>query len=295
MDNSSQQWNFSEGTDVVGSDGNKVGEVVAVHQNYVVVEKGFFFPTDYYIPTSAIANYDGDKIHLNVTKDAALDQGWDTAPADDASYTTTTTDTVGTTDAYATDMGATDVGATTMGAAGLTGGTDAYAADATTSDAYVGGTQGSTTSRVEGDDVLRVPVHEEELTATTRQREVGEVQVSKDVVAEEQVLQVPVTEERVRVQRVAVDREAGADETAFQEGTIEVPIRGEEVDLQKRTRVAEEVEIAKEAVQRTEQVAGTVRREEVRVDETGVDTTGTTRSTTDTAFTDSGEGTTRTP
>ncbi len=300
MDNSSQQWNFSEGTDVVGSDGNKVGEVVAVHQNYVVVEKGFFFPTDYYIPTSAIANYDGDKIYLNVTKDAALDQGWDTAPTDDASYTTTTTDTVGTTDTYATDMGATDVGTTTMGAAGLTGGTDAYAADTTTSDAYVTDTQSTTTSRVAGDDVLRVPVHEEELTAVRREREVGEVQVSKDVVAEERVLEVPVTEERVRVQRVAVDREVGADETAFQEGTIEVPIRGEEVELQKRTRVAEEVEIAKEAVQHTEQVAGTVRREEVVVDETGVNTTGTTRSTTGTTATDAtvadgGEGTLRNP
>ncbi|MDP9358053.1 MAG: DUF2382 domain-containing protein [Chloroflexota bacterium] len=304
MDNSSQQWNFSEGTDVVGSDGNKVGEVVAVHQNYVVVEKGFFFPTDYYIPTSAIADYDGDKIHLNVTKDAALDQGWDTAPADDASYTTTTTDTVGTTDTYAdtyaTGTGATDVGATTMGAAGLTGGTDAYATD---TDTFATDTQSTTTSRVEGNDVLRVPVHEEELSAVTRQREVGEVQVSKDVVAEERVLEVPVTEERVRVQRVAVDREVGADETAFQEGTIEVPIRGEEVDLQKRTRVAEEVEIAKEAVQRTEQVGGTVRREEVYVDETGVDTAGTTRSTTGTTGTtstdatvaDGGEGTLRNP
>ncbi len=244
MDRTSEQWSFAEGNDVVGSDGGKVGKVVAVHQNYVVVEKGFFFPTDYYIPTNAIADYDGDTIHLNVTKDAALDQGWDTAPTDDPAYTT--------------DVGATDAN-----------NTDTYATD----------TQRTASTRVEGNDVLRVPVHEEELTAVRREREVGEVQVSKDVVAEERVLEVPVTEERVRVQRVAVDREVGADETAFQEGTIEVPIRGEEVELQKRTRVAEEVEIAKEAVQRTEQVAGTVRREEVRVDETGVETTGTVRST----------------
>ncbi len=303
MDNNSQQWNFSEGTDVVGSDGNKVGEVVAVHQNYVVVEKGFFFPTDYYIPTSAIANYDGDKIYLNVTKDAALDQGWDTAPTDDVAYTTTTTDTVGTTDTYAdtyaTDTGVTDVGATTMGAAGTGLASDTYATDV---DTYATDTERTAATRVEGDDVLRVPVHEEELTAVRREREVGEVQVAKDVVAEERVLEVPVTEERVRVQRVAVDREVGADETAFQEGTIEVPIRGEEVELQKRTRVAEEVEIAKEAVQRTEQVAGTARREEVVVDETSVDTTAgtsTTRSTgttaTDATVADGGEGTLRNP
>ena len=117
-------------------------------------------------------------------------------------------------------------------------------------------------------DRLRVPVREEELTATTREREIGEVRIEKDVVAEQQVLQVPVTEERVRVERHVVDRPAsGADADAFQEGVIEVPIRGEEVELRKQTRVAEEIEVGKEAVQRTEQVAGTVRREEVRIAE----------------------------
>ncbi|MEA2527832.1 MAG: hypothetical protein QOF01_2804, partial [Thermomicrobiales bacterium] len=50
-------------------------------------------------------------------------------------------------------------------------------------------------------------------------------------------------------------------------GTIEVPVRGEEVDVQKRVRVAEEIEVGKEAVQRTERVAGTVRHEEVRVED----------------------------
>ncbi|MDP9369881.1 MAG: DUF2382 domain-containing protein [Chloroflexota bacterium] len=268
MDRTNEQWTFAEGNDVVGSDGEKVGKVVGVHQNYIVVEKGFFFPTDYYIPTSAVADYDGERITLNVTKDAALDQGWDTAPADDAAYTTTTTDTVGTTDIYAD--------------------TDATDTDATETETYASGTQRRASTRVEGDEVLRVPVHEEELSAITREREVGEVQISKGVVAEERVLEVPIVEERVRVQRVAVDREAGADETAFQEGTIAVPIRGEEVELQKRVRVAEEIEIAKEAVQHTEQVAGTVRREEVRVDDRGVETTGTVRAagTTDTTTTD---------
>ena len=243
------QFNFAEGTDVYGSDGDKVGEIVAVQPNYIVVEKGFFFPTDYYIPTSAIASTDEDgKVYLSVTKDEALNQGWDAAPADDDYVTTgTAATTVG---GYTADMGATDVTRT-----------DAVAYDAT---------------RVTDQETLRVPVHEEELTATTRAREIGEVQVTKDVVSEERVLEVPVTEERVRVERRVVDRDAGVDDaTAFQEGTIEVPIRGEEVDLQKRTRVAEEIEIGKEAVQRTEQVGGTVRREEVRIDENvDVDTTG---------------------
>ncbi|MDP9357087.1 MAG: YsnF/AvaK domain-containing protein [Chloroflexota bacterium] len=141
--------------------------------------------------------------------------------------------------------------------------------------------EGDVVHAVEGDS-LEVPVFEEELTATTREREVGEVQVSKDVVAEEQVLEVPVTEERVRVQRRAVQGDATPDANAFQEGTFEVPIRGEEVELQKHARVTEEVEIAKEAVQHTEQVGGTVRREEVVVEETTPNTgtrgTGTSRT-----------------
>jgi uncharacterized protein (TIGR02271 family) len=226
MEIEGRQFAITEGTDVYGSDGDKVGSVVAVQPNYIVVEKGFFFPTDYYIPTSAIASYDDGKVYLNVTKDAALNQGWDAEPT-----------------AYAT--------------AGA-GWTD--------------------TARVAEDEALRVPVHEEELAATKREREIGEVRIEKDVIAEERTLEVPITEERVRVERRVVDRAADAsDATAFEEGVIEVPIRGEEVDVQKQVRVAEEIEIGKEAVQRTEQVTGTVRREQVRIDEDVVEA-GTTET-----------------
>ncbi|HEX5500866.1 MAG TPA: YsnF/AvaK domain-containing protein, partial [Thermomicrobiales bacterium] len=109
------------------------------------------------------------------------------------------------------------------------------------------------------------------LTATKTPYERGEVRVEKDVVTEERVLDVPVTEEEVHVQRRAVDRPIEAPERAFEERVIEVPLRGEDVDVQKRVRVAEEVEISKEPVERTERVKGKVRREEVHVEETGVE------------------------
>ena len=259
---------ITEGTDVYGSDGDKVGSVVAVRPGYVDVEKGFFFPTDYYIPTIPIVSFEDDRVYLNVTKDAALNQGWDSEPMAVDDYATAgtgvgtmatgtaTTASVGTADMdYGSDVARSDAGMA-AGSANLT--TDA--------DMTTGAT--AETTRVETGDALRVPVREEELTAVKRQRELGGVRVEKDVVAEERVLEVPVTEERVRVERRVVDRpvEAG-DATAFEEGVIEVPIRGEEVELQKQARVVEEVEIGKEAVQRTEEVAGTVRREEVRVGE----------------------------
>src|SRR4029453_17397270 len=69
------------GDEVYGSDGDKVGTVAEVQPSYIVVEKGFFFPTDYYIPLSAIASVAGGQVSLNVDKDAALQSGWDTVPA----------------------------------------------------------------------------------------------------------------------------------------------------------------------------------------------------------------------
>src|SRR5687767_12095540 len=68
------------GDDVYGSDGDKVGTVAEVQSSYLVVEKGFFFPTDYYIPTSAVASASDGQVYLNVAKDAALNSGWDTVP-----------------------------------------------------------------------------------------------------------------------------------------------------------------------------------------------------------------------
>ena len=109
---------------------------------------------------------------------------------------------------------------------------------------------------------------EEELTATVRGQEAGAVRIEKDVIEEERTLDVPVTEERVRVERRVVDRPvSAADADAFEETVIDVPLRSETVDVQKQARVAEEVVVSKEAVQRTERVAGTVRKEEVFVDE----------------------------
>jgi uncharacterized protein (TIGR02271 family) len=89
-----------------------------------------------------------------------------------------------------------------------------------------------------------------------------------------------VTEERIRVERRVVDRAAtSADAGAFEETVIDVPLRSETVDVQKHARVAEEVTVSKDAVQRTEQVRGTVRHEEVYVDEDAVDTNLIDRST----------------
>lgn len=61
------------------------------------------------------------------------------------------------------------------------------------------------------------------------------------------------------------------DATIGDNQTIEVAVQGERGTVQKEQRATEEVDIRKESVQRTQQVQGTVRKEDLTVDETPAD------------------------
>jgi uncharacterized protein (TIGR02271 family) len=114
-------------------------------------------------------------------------------------------------------------------------------------------------------------LREEELHARKTPVETGEVGVRKEIVSEQQTLEVPVTREEIVVERRPADREAdGVDTSDIGEGeTLRVPVREERVTVEKQPVVTEEVEIGKRAVQETEQVEGTVRREEARIEHSG--------------------------
>jgi uncharacterized protein (TIGR02271 family) len=118
----------------------------------------------------------------------------------------------------------------------------------------------------ENDD-LRIPLAREEFTATARPVRGGTVRIAKRVVTEDQVLEVPVTEEEIRVERRIIERvgdDSGAE--AFEQIIIEVPLYRDRLDVQKRTRISDEIIVTKDVVQRVEQVRDTVRREEVFID-----------------------------
>ena len=79
-DTDDSEWTIEVGADVIGICGHKVGEVVAVRDDVIVVEKGFFMPTDFYIPKSAIKRNNEHGLYLNVSKNDALHRGWDVDP-----------------------------------------------------------------------------------------------------------------------------------------------------------------------------------------------------------------------
>lgn len=238
MQSDHNTFDIREGAEVVGTDGTKLGSVDRLEGNTIVVRKGFFFPQDHYIPVSAVTRADADYVHLSVTGDAAQSEDWghqsETSFSGDVQSGTVTSD---------------------LGVGGME-----------TDPQPFGHRQDSQGTHINAEDEILVPVVEEELAAHTREVEQGEVRIHKNIIEEQQSLEVPVTEEEVEITRRRVDRPVTDADHAFEEGTINVPLRGEEVDVQKRARVVEEIDLDKTAVTHTEWVTDTVHREEVRID-----------------------------
>lgn len=159
------------GTDVYGSDGEKIGDVAGIADNYFVIEKGFLFTTDIYVPMSAITSVDDDRVTLAMTKDQVENEDWSHEPADDG-------------DLHVHASGDTDTG--------------------TTDGAYVAQSAGTGESGT-------LERREERLVVDKEVEQAGEVHVGKHVVEDRQAVDVPVTREEVSIERRSVDRPAGGE------------------------------------------------------------------------------------
>ena len=144
----------------------------------------------------------------------------------------------------------------------------------------------SGTGQTGGDQ--RVPLYEEELVPRTVAVQTGELRIRKCVVTETRMIEVPIRREEVIVERVTVphaqsiiteedrtteDSRLEPDETITELGADQditrIPVREEQIVLQKRVIVREYVTVTKRIVEQTRQVSGTIRREEPRVETKG--------------------------
>jgi uncharacterized protein (TIGR02271 family) len=129
---------------------------------------------------------------------------------------------------------------------------------------------GTRTDMRETDGTIRVPVAEEQLDVSKRAVEQGSVDIHKRVVSEQVNVPVELSREEVRVERVNThDRPLDARDmdNAFKEGTIRVPVRGEEAVVEKTAVATGEVVVNKQRTTERQNVSDTVRKEIVEVDE----------------------------
>lgn len=287
-----------KGMTIVGSDGEEIGEVDLVETNYVIVKKGLF-PQDYYIPVSDIASQDDDgTLRLSIPAQEALDRGLGNPMVGAESDTVSTNDTAAPEDLTLDDvdtlrdrMADTDVVHDVDTSRDDTPDTEIVTdepepeplhAEVGADEAVVDAADTPAPEPLHAeaevedepvrDDMHRtVTLSEEEVTATTRPVERAVVHVEKKIAEEKVTLEVPLVEDEVHVTRRAVDREITADDAAFEERTIEVPLRGQGVEIEKQAHVVEEVEIGKSAHQEIREVTETVRHETARVETDGAE------------------------
>ena len=117
-------------------------------------------------------------------------------------------------------------------------------------------------------EAIRLPLAEERLEVGKRQVELGAVEIRKQVETEQVSVPVDLTHEEVRVEKVDVpDRPVTATEgTAFQAGTIHMPLHGQEAVVRKEAVVTGEVAIEKEWLAERATISDTVRREQASVE-----------------------------
>ena len=231
--------NIREGMDVFDVDEDKIGsvdEVAGGAAGYMKVKTGLLgLGGSWYIPLELVREVRSDDIYLSVDKDDAERLNWSAPPT-----------------------------------------TTRRQASMATEETTVSRDQTRTTGRTADTEAGRtVQLREEQLRAQKEQVQAGEVRVGKEVVSEEQTIDVPVTHEEVVIERHRVEggRPASGDIGSGEE--IRVPVQEERARAAKETVVTEEIEVGKRAVQETERVSGTVRREEARIEREGdVDVSG---------------------
>ncbi|MFC0273498.1 YsnF/AvaK domain-containing protein [Metabacillus herbersteinensis] len=115
---------------------------------------------------------------------------------------------------------------------------------------------------------IHLDLREEELDIDKHRVETGDVTLHKDIVEEEQSVNVPVLHDQVVIEQRAVDHEP-TDEPITEEEAVHIPVTAEKIDVEKHTVVTGEVSAHKRSVQETEQVRDVLRKEVADVESHG--------------------------
>jgi hypothetical protein len=79
MPNWSQK-DIHEHMHVYSSDDQDIGHIAKVYEDSFLVHKGYFFPTDRYIPYSAITTVANDRVNLSMDAEEAKLKEWEKRP-----------------------------------------------------------------------------------------------------------------------------------------------------------------------------------------------------------------------
>jgi len=116
------------------------------------------------------------------------------------------------------------------------------------------------------DNEASVTLSEERLQVGTQQQEAGRARLRKYTTSETETVSVPVTKEKLVVERNPVAGETSAAPIAEGDQVEEITLREERPVVAKETVAVEEVRVGKEAITEEQQVSGEIRREHVEIE-----------------------------
>lgn len=114
-----------------------------------------------------------------------------------------------------------------------------------------------------------IPVIEEQVHVGKKIIEKGRVRIIKTVHEEEAVVEAPLIEEKVNVERIAINQYIETPPPVRYEGDIMIiPVVQEVVVIEKRLMLVEEIRVNKEQIQTNVSQTIILRKEEVKVERT---------------------------
>jgi uncharacterized protein (TIGR02271 family) len=120
------------------------------------------------------------------------------------------------------------------------------------------------------EDERKLTLREEQLNIDKERVQTGEVVINKEVNEQHKTINVPVEHEEVTVEHRSVSgREVNRETGTIEDGeTLRIPVVEEKLEVSKKPVVTDEIVIKKHAVQETEQVQDTLKKEDIQLDST---------------------------
>lgn len=111
-------------------------------------------------------------------------------------------------------------------------------------------------------------LRKEELDITKNRIQSGEVILSKDIIEEKKIVDVPLKREEVVIERRSISNEA-TDHPITDEEIIRIPVSREEIEVGKHTVITGEVSAHRREIEDVRHVEENLKREEARVNSEG--------------------------
>jgi len=119
---------------------------------------------------------------------------------------------------------------------------------------------------VEGDKLV---LRKEELDVSKNRVETGNVKLSKEVIEEQKVINVPVMHEEIIIERKAIDNEPTESSIDDEDEILSMAVSEEQVQVGKHTVITGEIFARKNEVEENREIKETLKREEARVNKDG--------------------------